>query len=91
LAHDVFISYSHEDKTIADAVCARLEVSDVGHTDFRGAGTGWNLALVQRSQRADAAGWEPYRGQPNRALALVGWLHVCADLAESRGYSNPLS
>ena len=25
MAHDVFISYSHKDKTIADAICARLE------------------------------------------------------------------
>ena len=25
MAHDVFISYSHKDKAIADAVCARLE------------------------------------------------------------------
>ena len=25
MAHDVFISYSHKDKTVADAICARLE------------------------------------------------------------------
>ena len=25
MAHDVFISYSHKDKSVADAICARLE------------------------------------------------------------------
>ena len=25
MAHDVFISYSHKDKAVADAICARLE------------------------------------------------------------------
>lgn len=25
MAHDVFISYSHEDKAIADAICHKLE------------------------------------------------------------------
>jgi len=29
MAHDIFISYSHEDKTVADAVCHRLEASGV--------------------------------------------------------------
>jgi len=29
MAHDVFISYSHNDKTIADAVCAKLEESKI--------------------------------------------------------------
>lgn len=29
MAHDVFISYAHEDKTIADAVCAKLEGNGV--------------------------------------------------------------
>ena len=25
MAHDVFISYSHNDKTLADAICSNLE------------------------------------------------------------------
>ena len=29
MAHDVFISYSHKDKTVADAICARLEQDGV--------------------------------------------------------------
>ncbi len=29
MAHDVFISYSHKDKSIADAICARLEQDGV--------------------------------------------------------------
>jgi len=29
VAHDVFISYSSKDKTIADAVCARLEMRGI--------------------------------------------------------------
>lgn len=29
MAHDVFISYSHEDKTTADAVCATLEANGI--------------------------------------------------------------
>jgi len=29
MAHDVFISYSSEDKNVADAVCGTLEKQDV--------------------------------------------------------------
>jgi hypothetical protein len=29
LAHDVFISYSHSDKTVADAACAKLEAAGI--------------------------------------------------------------
>lgn len=29
MAHDVFISYSSEDKTVADAVCAKLEGQEI--------------------------------------------------------------
>ena len=29
MAHDAFISYSSKDKTIADAVCARLEARGI--------------------------------------------------------------
>lgn len=29
MAHDAFISYSTKDKTIADAVCAKLEESSI--------------------------------------------------------------
>lgn len=30
LAHAVFISYSNDDKTVADAICAALEGENVG-------------------------------------------------------------
>ena len=29
MAHDVFISYSHKDKSVADAICARLEADGI--------------------------------------------------------------
>ena len=29
MSHDVFISYSHKDKAVADAVCARFEASGI--------------------------------------------------------------
>ncbi len=29
MEHDVFISYAHEDKAIADAICAKLEENKI--------------------------------------------------------------
>src|SRR4051794_11240377 len=49
LAHDVFISYSHNDKAVADAVCHRLEDASIrcwiAPRDIE-AGTAWDNAVV---------------------------------------------
>jgi hypothetical protein len=49
MAHDVFISHSHEDKTIADMVCAGLEQQDVrcwmAPRDIQ-LGADWGSAIV---------------------------------------------
>ena len=49
MAHDVFISYSHRDQKVADAVCGRLE--QAGHRCWiapRDVGAGeWGKAIIE--------------------------------------------
>ncbi len=50
MAHDVFISYSHKDKSVADAICAKLEQSGIrcwyAPRDIR-PGTDWAASIIE--------------------------------------------
>lgn len=55
MAHDVFISYSHKDKAVADAICARLEQDGArcwyAPRDIR-PGTDWAASIIDAIEAA---------------------------------------
>ncbi|MCC6954996.1 MAG: toll/interleukin-1 receptor domain-containing protein [Deltaproteobacteria bacterium] len=55
MAHDVFLSHSSKDKTVADAVCARLEESElrcwIAPRDIR-PGAEWSESIVKAIERS---------------------------------------
>ena len=57
MAHDVFVSYAHQDRTVANAVCATLEAHGIrcwiAPRDIL-PGSDWGRAIIDALQEAKA-------------------------------------